>query len=319
MDMGNTVVFGVIFLDVKGFPFGKYIPRGRNLGSVMLTDGGVTRNVAVNLLNIGIPVTYVTMIDDDAMGAEALERLKQAGADMRCHARTHGMGMGMWLAVFDEGGELCGSISKMPDTQPLEELIDANGDALIAEAENVVLEIDLNENIAQKVLTLAEKHGKNVYSVVGNMSVILRNPEFLRKTACFICNEIEAGKLFGEDLEGVSPETALSRVIPAARRMGLHAVVVTMGAGGAVYFDAHTGESGTQKAVASNVVDSTGAGDAFFAGTVAALTKGMPLSTAVQYGTELAHLTIETAQSACPRALLDAWPKARSDGETKTV
>ena len=48
------------------------------------------------------------------------------------------------------------------------------------------------------------------------------------------------------------------------------------------------------------VKDTTGAGDAFFSGTVMALTKGMPLSEAVKYGSRLASLTISSDGSACP-------------------
>ena len=44
--MASTVVFGVSFVDIKGFPFGKYDPRGRNLGTVQIVHGGVSRNVA---------------------------------------------------------------------------------------------------------------------------------------------------------------------------------------------------------------------------------------------------------------------------------
>lgn len=53
MDM---VVVGVVFLDIKGFPFFKYDAVGTNLGNVLMTHGGVARNVAVNMANLGAEV-----------------------------------------------------------------------------------------------------------------------------------------------------------------------------------------------------------------------------------------------------------------------
>ena len=39
--MANTVVIGVTFVDIKGFPYARYDPAGRNLGSVKVVHGGV--------------------------------------------------------------------------------------------------------------------------------------------------------------------------------------------------------------------------------------------------------------------------------------
>ena len=61
-----------------------------------------------------------------------------------------------------------------------------------------MLEVDLNETIAEMIIRLANEHGKDVYSIVGNMSVILARKDLIRQTKCFICNEVEAAKFFGE-------------------------------------------------------------------------------------------------------------------------
>ena len=39
--MPGTVVMGVIFVDIKGFPFGEYHATGTNLGSIRFVHGGV--------------------------------------------------------------------------------------------------------------------------------------------------------------------------------------------------------------------------------------------------------------------------------------
>ena len=299
--MANTVVVGVTFVDIKGFPKGKYNPQGRNLGSVKVVHGGVSRNVVENFANVGMPVSFVSMLEDSAFGRDVARKLTNAGADLRYTFTVEDNGIGMWLVILDETGNLAGSISRMPDTSLLEDYISRCGDEIISGAENVVLEIDLNERIASEILRLSEKYRKKVYAIVGNMSVILAHPEFLQHTDCFICNEIEAGRLFdSEVVPAFSPEQMLEYLPTAAKAAGIHSMVVTMGVHGAVYYDGETEDVGICPIYPAKVVDTSGAGDAFFSGTVMGLTRRLPLREAVCYGAKLASLTIAGEENACP-------------------
>ena len=299
--MANTVVIGVTFVDVKGFPFGKYNPAGRNLGSVKIVHGGVSRNVVEDFANVGMPVSFVSMLEDSAFGRDVARRLETAGADLSHMLTVEENGIGMWLVVLDENGSLAGSISRAPDMSLLEDYVLQNCEAIIAGAENIVLEIDLSEKIAERVLDLAAKYHKPVYAIVGNMSVILAHPEFLQRTDCFICNEIEAGRLFAsEAVPAFSPEQMQEYLPVAAKTAGISSMVVTMGSHGAVYYDGKRDDSGVCPPYPASVVDTSGAGDAFFSGTVMGLTRRLPLSEAVRYGAKLASLTIESKENACP-------------------
>ncbi|MBQ3080195.1 MAG: sugar kinase [Clostridia bacterium] len=296
----ETVVIGAVFLDIKGFPFAGYDRVGTNLGSIMLTHGGVARNVAEDMANLGQDVSFISMIDQDALGNAARDRLLAAGVSLTNTVFTKEKGMGMWLAVFDDKGDLAGSISHMPAPAPAEALFEEKGEEIIKNAKNVVLEIDLSEPLTERVLTLSEKYKKDVYVIVANMSVILKRPDFLSRTKCIILNEIEAGRLFKMPLRGLAPEALLKKVTPKAKEMKLKQLIVTMGENGAAYIDLEEGISGLCPAVECIVVDTTGAGDAFFSACVTALSKGMPLDKAVKCGAKLASLTLSTAESVCP-------------------
>lgn len=294
------VVVGVVFLDIKGFPFFKYDAVGTNLGNVLMTHGGVARNVAVNMANLGAEVEFVTMLDDDSLGREARLRLRGAGVKLTHAVSTPDKGMGMWLAVFNEKGDLAGSVSHMPDASPIERLFDEKGEEIIRSCRGVALEIDLSEKVSERVFELAERFDKPVYAIVANMSVILRRPDFMARTACVILNEIEAGRLFGREIRALSPEETLEAVSEAAPAMGIRSIVVTMGARGAVYLDAENGLRGVCPAVPCRVVDTTGAGDAFFSAVVESLARGMRLDDAVTCGARLASMTVSTSESTCP-------------------
>lgn len=290
------LVIGAVFVDVKGFAWEKYRPLERNVGDVQVVPGGVCRNVAQNLVGLGIPAQFVSMVDDNGMGTEVRTGLAEKGVGVD-HVIAAPRGMGMWLAILDEDGDLAGSISRQPEFGPLEAYLRANGDAIISGAEGVVLEFDMNADISALVMALAKKHGKPVYSIVGNMGVILKHPEYLHDVTCFICNELEAGRLFRADLSELGPEAMLEALKQGSAVAGIPSMVVTMGARGAVYVDNRTGEFGFCPPQEVPVVDTTGAGDAFFSAAVAALSKGAPLSQAVQEGTRLAARTLSVAGS----------------------
>lgn len=291
------LVIGAVFVDVKGFAREKYMPLERNVGDVQLTAGGVCRNVAENLVKLGVPAQFVSMVDDNAMGSQVREGLAALGVDVT-HVLAAPGGMGMWLAILDEGGNLAGSISRQPNFDALEAYLIENGDAVMAAADGVVLEFDTSAEISARVMALAKANGKPVYSIVGNMGVILKHPEYLHDVACFICNEMEAGRLFRDDFTALGPEEMLEALKRGSAVAGIPSMVVTMGARGAVYVDNRTGEFGYCPPMDVKVADTTGAGDAFFSAAVAALMRGAPLSQAVREGTELAARTLQV-QGSC--------------------
>ena len=290
------LVIGAVFMDVKGFAHDNYKPLERNVGDVQVTAGGVCRNVAENLIRLGIETQFVSMVDDDAVGTQVRDELKALGVNVE-HVISAPRGMGMWLAILDEKGDLAGSISRQPDFTALEVYLRQQGDAIMAAADGVALDFDMNAAISALVIELAKKHGKPVYSIVGNMGVTLKHPEYLHDVACFICNELEAGRLFREDLAALGPEEMLEALRRGSAVAGIHAMVITMGPRGAVYADNRTGEFGYCPPLEVEVVDTTGAGDAFFSAAVAALMNGAPLSQAVQEGTKLAARTLGVAGS----------------------
>ena len=290
------LVIGSIFVDVKGFARDRYMPEERNVGDVQVVAGGVCRNVAENLNRLNVPVRFVSMVDDNAMGREVRDGLAALGVDTQ-HVIAAEKGMGMWLAILNEKGDLAGSISRQPEFGALEDYLRRKGDEIMADTDGVVLDVDMSAGISGLVLELAKRYDKPVYSIVGNMDVILQHPEYLHDVACFICNEMEAGRLFRADLAHIPPEHMLEVLRRGSAVAGIPAMVITMGPQGSVYVDNATGEFGYCPPLPVDVVDTTGAGDAFFSAAVAALMRGEPLSQAVLAGTHLAAQTLKVAGS----------------------
>ena len=77
------------------------------------------------------------------------------------------------------------------------------------------------------------------------------------------------------------------------------AMVVTLGADGAIWAD-RNGRCGACPAQQVPVADTTGAGDAFFAGVAAGLTFDKPLPEACCIGIRLASSVICSLENTCP-------------------
>lgn len=295
------VVIGTVFVDVKGFPEDRYIPTGRNAGRVEIVHGGVGRNVAEDIANVELRPKFVSLVDDNAEGEAVLKKLRNHKVNTD-YVLSVPDGMGMWLAVFDNTGDLAGSISKRPDSSALIALLDEKGDEIFADADSIVVEIDMDKEIIKRVFKYAEKYHKKVYAVVANMSIASQRRDFLQFTDCFVCNVLEAGILFVTDFSRLSPEELceeLSRRVVSAR---IPAVVVTLGSKGSVYADMQ-GNKGVCPAETVQVRDTTGAGDAFCAGVAVGLTYGKTMAEALEIGTRLAASVITVSENVCPRFL----------------
>ena len=297
----GIVVIGAVFVDVKGYPDYAYIPAGRNAGRVERVHGGVGRNVAEDIANCELRPTFVSLVDESGDGQDVLKKLNNHKVNTDYIRKTRD-GMGTWLAVFDNDGDVVASISKRPNLLPIVDILEEHGDEIISDADSIIVEIDIDKDIVKRVFKLAQKYGKKVYSVVGNMSIALERRDFLKSIDCFVCNIQEAGILFFDDYTEKSiPEMVeiLSAKVKAAQ---IPSMIVTMGGDGAVYADMH-GDKGYCPARKVEVKDTTGAGDSFCAGVAIGLTYGKSLAEACEIGAHLAASVIVTSESVCPRFL----------------
>ena len=146
----------------------------------------------------------------------------------------------------------------------------------------------------------AKKYGKKVFAVVSNMSIAMERRDFLQQIDCFVCNQQEAGLLFSDDYDHLSPDEMCRVLTGNVRSANIPSIVVTMGGQGAVYACAD-GDCGIVPAKKVDVMDTTGAGDAFFAGTVIGLTYGKTLAESCEIGSRLAASVICITENVCPR------------------
>ena len=305
----GIVVIGDVFIDIKGYSTSPYIPYGRNAGTIVQIHGGVGRNVAEDIANVELEPTFISAVDNDSMGEDVIRKLNRHKVNTQYMKKVEN-GMGTWLAVFDHEGDVVASISKRPDHRWIEQILDEHGDEIFKDADSVAIEIDLDKEIVKKTFAYAEKYNKKVYALVSNMSIAIERRDFIRRTECFVCNQQEAGILFSEDYENLTAEELSGVLVDRIRSAKIPKMVVTMGEQGAVYAE-QNGEKGVYPALKVDVIDTTGAGDSFFAGVCIGLTYGKTLREACGIGTRLSSTVICTSENICPRFMPEEFGLTR--------
>lgn len=297
----GIVVIGAAFVDIKGYPFAQFIPGGRNSGMVVEVHGGVARNIVEDIANVELRPTFITVLDPKGISNDVADKLAKHKCNIDYIKRSEG-GLGTWLAVFDNSGDVVASISKRPDLSRIADILDDKGDEIFKYADSIAVEFDVEVPILKRVIALAEKHGKKIYAPVSNMSIAIERRDLLKHVSCLVCNLEEAGLLFSQEFEGTSPEEMSEILLTKINQARIPAMVVTMGSDGAV-FATLEGECGHCPAPKTDVRDTTGAGDAFFSGVAIGLTYGKGFREACEIGTRLANAVIVTDENVCPRFL----------------
>lgn len=295
----NVSVIGTVFVDCKGFSHQQYQASGRNLGEIRFVHGGVGRNVAENLVHLQTPTTFVSTIDQSGLGQEILERLQSNHINTEYILQVSERGMGMWLVIIDDQGNIAGSISQMPNLELMEQWIQIQIGKIMESSSHVVLELDLNKTISELVLTEAKQWERPVFGLPGNLDIVSKHPHLLHGLSCFICNEHEASVLLNENIADLDQAQIQSKLIQFIDQHQMESMVITLGEQGCIYADTRHGDAGYFPAEKVNVVDASGAGDSFFSGTVAGLVRDLPLKQAIEIGTKTAAWTVQSTETTC--------------------
>ena len=255
--------------------------------------GGVSRNIAEDIANVELRPTFVSLVDRTGAGADVIRKLNDHKVNTQ-YMRATRDGMGTWLAIFTPEGEVCANISKRPDLLPICDILADDGDDIFSCSDGVLVEMDIDEEILAACFRLAARHDVPVYGVISNITLAKQRLKYIQQTSCFICNQQEASIFFDDAAtDSYTPAEMLPLLQAKRAALGLRSMVVTMAEQGAVYDDGQE-STGHCPAKPVNVINTTGAGDAFFAGCSTGLVRGQGLAEACELGRDIAAVVIQS-------------------------
>lgn len=259
-----------------------------------LHNGGKGANQAAAAALLGASVAMLGRVGYDDLGRPLVEALEEKGIDTSLIDSVENESTGTAFITLTPDGENAITVAPganrkvMPkDVQDASEAIGVAG-ILVAQMEVSV------ETVVQAVDEAKEGGTRALVNLAPPMEL---PEETLKKLDPLVVNEHEAAFLLGERVEGV--DQALSAA-PKLLSLGPRSVVITLGSEGAVYADSEDTEHLSSPKV--DVVDTTGAGDAFVGALAAKLSKGASLREAVSYAVRAGAAAVmkEGAQGALP-------------------
>lgn len=269
---------GAAHLDRIARTLGPVTLGSSNPATVAASPGGVARNVAETLARLGSPVRLVSRLGDDEAGRSVLAATRTTGVDISGVEIVAGVPTAGYSALLDPAGRLVVAFADMA-------IYDGFDGAAAAVAASGASHWFVDANLPKPALALLAAH-KPAAVVLAADAVSVAKSERLASILPAIdllfVNLDEARALTGHDDAG---EAAAS-----LRRVGVRAVVLTFGAGGALVMDADGGRA--LPAAPAEIRDVTGAGDALIGATLHGLGHGLPLVAAVRRGLVAAAATL---------------------------
>lgn len=239
--------------------------------------GGKGSNQAVANARLSVESYFAGIIGDDKLGEIAVELYAREGVNTRYLRRTKEMATGVGFIILNEAGEN-GIILDMGANKLMDAAFVDQVEEQIAKSDAVMSVLELPLEAAARAMQLGKKHGVrtmlNPAPATKLDDAVLKNIDYLTP------NETELRILMGLAPDDLTPTPELAKQL---RERGVGNLIVTMGERGALVLadDTLTQVPG----VTVDVVDTTGAGDAFNSGLAVALAEGRDLIEAVRYAT----------------------------------
>ena len=281
--MGKVVILGVFVADTAYR--GSRMPKmGETIlgNSFVLGPGGKGSNQAVAAGKLGADVTIITRLADDDFGKMAMETWESANVKGAVKYSTNSYTGAAFIFIDDKTGD--NAIIIAPGAASEISLKDIHENSEIISTTDVFL-TQLEQPIS------AAKEGLQVAKANGKITILNPAPAAkLPKEVFGLCDFITPNETETEALTGlpVRNEKEAETAAKFLNELGVKTPIITMGEQGAFLH-----EYGLIPAFdVGEVVETTGAGDAFNGGFAVALSEGKSALEAVKFGCATASISV---------------------------
>lgn len=296
MDGEYVLVIGSAVLELCGRSPDRIRTGRRQFGHVHCLVSGVARNIAENLARLEIETYLLSAIGDDAFGQLLVERSSSAGIHCDHILRVPDARSATTLILEQSPGRTTRlddlTISKYLDSDYLME-----HEWLFENAALIVIDATLQEEALDTLFELAVRHGARVCADPTSPLMANRLCKYIPNLYLIVPNASETASLCDLD----EPATERDQAISTAQHLvnlGANVAVVTLGDQGLAYADSSGG--GYIRAIQTEVIDASGAGDAFSGAAIFGILNNVPIDEAMRLGVTAASLTLASEENVLP-------------------
>ena len=287
-----AVVVGGVNVDIGGRSHKKLVAADSNPGKVSISLGGVGRNIAHNMVLMGVDVKMLTAMGEDVYGNRIAASCTELGIDASRALRTADCATSTYLYIADETGEMTLALSDMEVCDRITPSYLAANQQVLQNAQVIVADTNIP---AESLVYLAENCAAPIFcDPVSTIKAEKLRP-ILHKIHTLKPNRLEAELLSGVPIHNrQDAETAAKALI----EKGVQRVFLSMGAEGV--YAATAKEQMWLPNLPGQMVNTTGCGDAFMAALVWAYLQNLDLKETALAGLAAASIAMESNDTINP-------------------
>lgn len=299
---GHILVIGAMLLDTKGKPSAGLEPGTSNPGAIKSTRGGTARNVAENLARLGADVFLISAIGDDLTGKRLLEQTAASGVNVELVLSVEGQNTGAYIALLDSDGSLAVALDDVTAMEHITPNYLNRNRRLFRDAAMVMIDGSLTPDTMATAIRLADKYKKPICADPSSARLAYKLRQHLSRLHLVVPNQVEAAELLEIDFDNSDPEDTLE-MARLLMLKGVATAVLTLPSFGLDY--ATSDETGHIPANYSEIVDTTGTGDAVTAAIMFGMLNELSIIESIRLGAAAASLTLQTGETVVPDLSLD--------------
>ena len=289
-----VALIGGANLDISAHSNAAPVMGESNPGRILCSPGGVARNVAENLLRLGVDVRLLSVLGDDAFAAALRQAAVAIGLDLTACTILEGARTATYLSLHGVGGDMGVAVNDMGILEQLTPALLARHTDLLKAARAVVVDCNVRPDVLHWLCH--EPANPVVFAQAVSVAKCQKLLPVLGQLQTRKANRMEAQALTGMDIADMPSAQAAAR---ALHQRGVRQVVFSLGAEGAMWCDADgtVGHSATRPV---QMASATGARDALLSGLVYSHLQAMPLELSVRFAMACAELTLSSTFANAP-------------------
>ena len=269
-----------------------FIAADSNPGHIEVGYGGVARNIAHNLALLGARTQLLTIFGGDLFGGLLYDYCQQQDIDVHLSERQKDLRSGVYLCINNHGGEM---IAAVADTEAIRAITPewlAKRSGEINLSEYVVADTNVTED---SIRWLMENVTAPLFIDGVSSTKAHRVVNALRKCKLPYLHTL---KLNLKEALAVTQAATYAEAAQTLLNLGVAHVYITLGPDGV--YCRNAAEEWLYPILPGEIVNTTGAGDAFLAGVIYAHIKGIDFPQTAQYGLMAARATLMSSKAVNP-------------------
>ena len=284
--MSEVLIIGAQNIDIFAKSKDEYSLHDSNLAKIHIAFGGVGRNIVENVQRLGNNVSFITVFGDDYFSLTAKRSLEEMNVDVSESLNLKNESNSVYLGVMDKDNDLFIGLNDMEITNNLNKEFFETKKEVINRFEVIVIDNNLNEETLDYLLTTYQN--KVIVMDAVSAHKVIKLEKHLSKISVLKLNQIE--------LNEITTEKEVIKQINELHLKGANTLLIT-NQDKDVVLSKNTSTQVITPLKHDDIVNATGAGDAFISGYIHGMLNGVNDLEKLRFAVKVAYITLSSNNS----------------------